>query len=71
MVEVSYEIRVRLIVEADQFHAPADSGDQLEFRRHPIKERQHQTDATISHQNHIYALDRLLARSSIAPCVFR
>jgi hypothetical protein len=40
---------------------------QLEFRRHLIKERQHQRDATISHKNHIYALDRLLARSSIAP----
>src|SRR5258707_14785041 len=43
------------------------SGGELEFRRHLIKERQHQRDATISHQNHIYALDRLLARSSIAP----
>jgi hypothetical protein len=40
---------------------------QLEFRRHLIKERQHQRDATISHKNHIYALDGLLARSSIAP----
>jgi len=39
----------------------------LKFRRHLIKERQHQGDATISHQNHIDALDRLLARSSIAP----
>ena len=43
------------------------SGGELEFRRHLIKERQHQRDATISHKNHIYALDRLLARSSIAP----
>ena len=40
---------------------------QLEFRRHLIKERQHQRDATISRKNYIYALDRLLARSSIAP----
>src|SRR6266404_6638572 len=40
---------------------------QFEFRRHLIKERQHQRDVTISHQNHIDALDRLLARSSIAP----
>jgi hypothetical protein len=40
---------------------------QLEFRRHLIKERQHQREATISHKNHIYALDRLPARSSIAP----
>jgi hypothetical protein len=40
---------------------------QLEFRRHLIKERQHQKDAIISHKSHIYALDRLLARSSIAP----
>jgi hypothetical protein len=43
------------------------SGGQLEFRRHLIKERQHQRDATISHKNHIYALDRFLARSPIAP----
>jgi hypothetical protein len=42
-------------------------GGELEFRRHLIKERQHQRDATISHKNYIYALDRLLARSSIAP----
>ena len=42
-------------------------GGALEFRRHLIKERQHQRDATISHKNYIYALDRLLARSSIAP----
>src|SRR6266478_719562 len=40
---------------------------QSEFRRHLIKECQHQGDTTISHQNHIYALDRLTARSSIAP----
>jgi hypothetical protein len=40
---------------------------QLEFRRHLIKERQHERDATISNKNHIDALDRLLARSSIAP----
>src|SRR5260221_11274222 len=46
---------------------PEQAGGQLEFRRHLIKERQHQGDATISHKNHIYALDRLLARSSIAP----
>src|SRR6267143_4469408 len=38
-----------------------------DFRRHLIKERQHQIDLTISHQNHIHAFDRLLARSSIAP----
>ena len=43
------------------------SGGQLEFRRHLIKERQHQRDATISHQSHIYALDSLLARWSKAP----
>ena len=43
------------------------SDGQLEFRRHLIKERQHERDATILHKNHIYALDRLLARSSIAP----
>ena len=43
------------------------SGGQLAFRRHLVEERQHQEDATISHQSHIYALDRLLARSSIAP----
>jgi hypothetical protein len=43
------------------------SDGQSEFRRHLIKERQHERDATISHKNHIYALDRLLARSSIAP----
>ena len=40
---------------------------QLKFRRHLIKERQHQRDVAISHQNHVYTLDRLLARSSIAP----
>jgi hypothetical protein len=39
------------------------SGGQSEFRRHLIKERQHQRDATISHQNDIW----LLTRSSIAP----
>jgi hypothetical protein len=39
----------------------------VDVRRHLIKERQHQGDATISHENHIYALDRRLARSSIAP----
>src|ERR1700722_597958 len=39
----------------------------LEFRRHLIEERQHQGDATISHQNDIYALDRLFTRPSIAP----
>ena len=43
------------------------SGGQLEFRRHLIKERQHQRDATIPHQSHIYALDSLPARSSKAP----
>jgi hypothetical protein len=43
------------------------SDGELVFRRHLIKERQHQRDATISHKNYIYALDRLLARSSIAP----
>jgi hypothetical protein len=43
------------------------SDGQSEFRRHLIKERQHERDATISHKDHIYALDWLLARSSIAP----
>src|SRR5712671_6380557 len=42
-------------------------GGELVFRRHLIKKREHQGDATISHKNHIYALDRLLAQSSIAP----
>jgi len=37
------------------------------FRRHLIKERQHERDATIPHKNHIHALDGLLARLSIAP----
>src|SRR5260221_13093371 len=46
---------------------PSGFGRPLEFRRLRIKERQHQRDATISHQNHIDALDRRLARSSIAP----
>ena len=43
------------------------SGGALEFRRHLIKERQHQRDATISHQSHIDAFDRFLARSPVAP----
>jgi hypothetical protein len=42
-------------------------GGQSEFRRHLIKERQHERDATISHKNHIYALDGRLAWSSVAP----
>jgi hypothetical protein len=46
---------------------PPYFGRQSEFRRHLIKERQHQRDATISHQNDTYALDRLLTRLSIAP----
>jgi len=45
-------------------HWLSSAGD---FRRHLIKERQHQGDATISHEGHIYALDGLLARASIAP----
>jgi hypothetical protein len=45
----------------------SETDGQLELRRHLIKERQHERDATISHKNHIYALDMLLARSSIAP----
>jgi len=45
----------------------SETDGQLELRRHLIKERQHERDATISHKNHIYALDWLLARSSIAP----
>ena len=43
------------------------SGGELEFRRQLIEERQHQGDATISHQNHIFAPDKRLARRSIAP----
>jgi len=43
------------------------SGGELECRRHFIKKCQHQGDATISHKNHIDALDGLMARSSIAP----
>ena len=39
----------------------------LGFRRHLIKERQHQRYATISHEGHIYALDGLLTRASVAP----
>jgi hypothetical protein len=46
---------------------PALLPGQLAFRRYLIEERQHQRYATIPHQNHIYALDRLLARSSVAP----
>jgi hypothetical protein len=46
---------------------PTRSIGELELRRHLIKERQHERDATISHKYHVYALDRLLARSSKAP----
>ena len=55
------------IASAASIATPPYSNGQLEFRRHLIKERQHQRDTAISHKNHINALDGLLARSPIAP----
>jgi hypothetical protein len=61
-------VRVGIVLEAMKcLTQEVASGGELGFRRQLIKERQHQRDATISNKNYIYALDRLLARSSIAP----